>query len=69
MDWLNHPLTKHPLTIILVVAVLLGAGYYLLSPVQQCMRDWENNREDWRKGGIYNDTRALKACQDRKGSW
>ena len=38
MDWLNHPLTKHPITLIVIVAVLIVAGYFAFSPYEKCAR-------------------------------
>ena len=57
MDWLNHPLTKHPLTIILVVAVVVVAFYFAFSPYQICMRA---NYAEWRD----HETRSGE-CQYR----
>ena len=35
IDW------KHPITIIVIVAMLVVAGYYLMSPYQKCVRSQE----------------------------
>ena len=63
MEWLDHPLSKHPLTIILVVAVLLVAGYFAFSPYERCARSVTNAEWSWKK----NRHQVIRDCGS--GSW
>jgi hypothetical protein len=44
MNW------KHPITLIVVAAVVIGVLYYLISPYQNCSRD-SKETGTWTSGG------------------